>query len=637
MNRVDPSVLATALAEANLAVLVSALAHLTGDLTILERAGDPRRFDHGRGHATLSDEEAAAIRAEAFAVLSALDEAAAPDPTIDDTALLRIMEFCAGEPIAPEYVPLVRDEADFDGRDRRRFRWDEAPDPSVLEQFHVGIIGAGLGGLCAAIRLEQAGIPYTVFEKNPDVGGTWFENTYPDLRVDVPNHFYSYSFAPNPDWSDHYARREELADYIARCAKEYAVLPNVRFGTEVQEATFDEASGRWQVRLRGPSGADERQDVNVLISAVGMLNRASMPEIPGLETFAGASFHSSRWDHDVDLEGKRVVVVGTGASAMQFVPAIAPRTERLVIFQRSRHWVTSNPTYHLPVTNAEKWLFAHVPSYAAWYRFLLFWNSADRIYPAFRVDPEWPEPDVSIGRANDRLRRVMTAHLERELAERPELIPEVLPDYPALGKRMLQDNGWYRTLLRDDVELVNDRVARVEPHAVVTESGSTYDADVIVWATGFQPNKYLWPMKITGREVVLHEEWGDDPRAYLGITMPGFPNLFCIYGPNTNPVVGSVIFVLECQVDYIIRAVANMIERGITTLECRREVHDTYNESVDAEHEQLVWRHPRVHSYYNNASGRVTTNMPWKLLDYWRMTREPALDDFVVGRGATHG
>ena len=638
MTPVDPSVLAAALAEANLAVLVSALALRTGDLTILdraglERAGDPRRFDHGRGPATVSDDDAAAIRAEAFAILSELDVGPANAATMDDASLLRIMEFCAGEPIAPEYVPLVRDEADFDACDRRRFEWTQPPDRAVLEQFHVGIIGAGLGGLCAAIRLEQAGIPYTVFEKNPDVGGTWFENTYPDLRVDVPNHFYSYSFAPNADWSDHYARREELADYIGRCAKEHAVLPNIRLGTEVQDATFDEGSGRWHVGLRGADGAEERVDVNVLISAVGMLNRLSIPDIEGLDSFAGPVFHSSRWDHDVELEGKRVAVVGTGASAMQFVPAIAPRTEHLVIFQRSRHWVTPNPSYHLPVTDGEKWLFAHVPFYVAWYRFLLFWNSADRIYAAFRVDPDWPDPGRSISRANDKLRQVVTAHLERELADRPDLIPEVLPDYPALGKRMLQDNGWFRTLLRDDVELVNDRVARVEPHAVVTEAGESYEADVIVLATGFQPNKYLWPMTITGRDVVLHEEWGDDPRAYLGITVPGFPNLFCLYGPNTNPVVGSVIFVLECQVDYVIRAVAAMIERGITTLECRRDVHDAYNERVDAEHEQMVWRHPRVHSYYNNASGRVTTNMPWKLLDYWRMTREPALDDFVVGRG----
>ncbi|MEX1006607.1 MAG: NAD(P)/FAD-dependent oxidoreductase [Acidimicrobiia bacterium] len=632
----DPSVLSRALADANLAVLVSAVAHLTGDLTLVDRYRDPRLFDHGRGPGTLPPEEAEAIRAEAFAVLADLDHPVQPaTPTIDDASLHRIMEFCAGEEIAPDYVRLVEEEANFDGLDRRRFVWTRRPTEAVLARFHVGIIGAGLGGLCAAIRLEQAGIPYTVFEKDAEAGGTWFENTYPDLRVDVPNHFYSYSFFPNPDWSHYYARQDELLDYIARCAKEYAVLPNVRFETEVQDATFDDARGTWSLRLRGPGDTEDHVEVNALISAVGMLNRPSIPDIDGLDSFDGPCFHSARWNHDVELRGQRVAVIGTGASAMHVVPAIAPEVERLAIFQRSRHWVMPNPNYHRAVTDGEKWLFHNVPHYAGWYRFLMFWNSSDRMYPAFRVDPTWPDRDRSISKPNDKLRRIMTAHLEQELAASPDLVAKVLPDYPALGKRILQDNGWFRALLRSNVELVTDRIARVEPHSVVTASGDSYDADAVILATGFHPNKYLWPMKIIGREAALHDEWGEDPRAYLGITMPGFPNLFCLYGPNTNPVVGSVIFVLECQVDYIVRAIGAMVERGYATMECRRDVHDAYNERVDAEHEQLVWRHPRVHSYYNNSTGRVTTNAPWKLIDYWQMTKEPALDDFVLRRGGS--
>ncbi len=620
-----------ALPEANLAVLVAAVAHFTGDLTMLDRYADPRAFDHGRGAGSLSHDDTDAIRAWAFAALTAGSDDAVGDRP-DAATMHRLVEFVTGEPVSADYVPLVEEEGDFDGSDRRRFEWSSRPAPDVVAGFHVGVIGAGLGGLCAAIRLEQAGIPYTVFDKNPDVGGTWWENTYPDLRVDVPNHFYSYSFRPNPEWSHFYARQHELFDYIACCAKEHHVLPHVRFGTEVLSATFDAERSTWRVHVRDADGESD-VEVHALISAVGMLNRPAIPDLPGLDTFTGPWFHSSRWDHDVDLHDKRVAVIGTGASAMQVVPAIAPDVEHLLVFQRSRHWVVPNPDYHRPVTEHEKWLFRNVPHYQPWYRIMQFWNSADRMYPAFRVDPEWPEYDVSISRQNDKLRRVMTAHVERELGSRPELIAEVLPDYPALGKRMLQDNGWFRTLLRDDVELVNERVARVEPHAVVTESGAVHDVDVIVLGTGFHPNKYLWPMEITGRGRVLHDEWGDDPRAHLGITVPGFPNLFCLYGPNTNPVVGSVVFVLECQVTYVVKAIAAMLEHGWTTMECKREVHDAYNARVDAEHEDLVWRHPRVHSYYNNDAGRVTTNMPWKLIDYWRMTREPAFDDFVVTGG----
>lgn len=631
MNRIDAEELAAALPEANLAVLVAAVAHRTGDLTVLDHFTDPRAFDHGRGPGHLAEGDAEEIRAWALAASTApSDDAAARRP--DAATLHRLLEFVAGEPVGADYVPLVEEEGDFEGADPRRFEWSAKPDAATLAAFHVGIIGAGLGGLCAAIRLEQAGIPYTVFDKNTDIGGTWWENTYPDLRVDVPNHFYSYSFRPNPEWAHFYARQHELFDYIAMCAKEHHVLPHVRFGTEVVAADFDDTRGTWRVRVRDVRGESE-VEVNVVISAVGMLNRPSMPNLSGLETFAGSWFHSARWDHDVDLHGKRVAVIGTGASAMQFVPAIAPDVEHLLVFQRSRHWVTPNPDYHRPVTEHEKWLFRTVPHYLAWYRVMQFWNSADRMYPAFRVDPEWRHRDVSVSRPNDKLRRIMTEHVERELADRPDLVAEVLPDYPALGKRMLQDNGWFRTLLRDDVELVNERVARVEPHSLVTESGAVHDVDVILLGTGFHPNKYLWPMEITGRGRVLHEEWGDDPRAHLGITVPGFPNLFCLYGPNTNPVVGSVVFVLECQVTYVVKAIAAMLEHGWTTMECKREVHDAYNERVDAEHESLVWRHPKVHSYYNNEAGRVTTNMPWKLIDYWRMTREPELDDFVIDGG----
>jgi 4-hydroxyacetophenone monooxygenase len=627
---VDPATLTSAIADADLVVLMSAVAHVTGDASLLDRF-DAVGFGHGRRPDTLTDADADEIRAAAVAVLRGIDaddvRARAPAP---DALLHRIMNFCAGEDIGEEYVPLALEEANFDGRDRRRFTWPERPPADALEHFHVAIIGAGLGGLCAAIRFEQAGIPYTVFDKNPDVGGTWYENTYPDLRVDVPNHFYSYSFAPNPDWSDYFARREELAAYIERCAVEYGVVGHVRFETEVLGADYDDASARWTLRLRTGDGRTDTFVVNAVVSAVGMLNRPSVPVIDGLDDFAGAAFHSSSWDHDLDLRGRRVAVVGTGASAMQFVPAIAPEVEHLVVFQRSRHWVTPNPNYHRAVTDGERWLFRHVPFYAGWYRFLQFWNNADRIYPAFRVDPEWPTPEVSISRANERIRRVVTAHLEAELADTPDLIDQVLPDYPPLGKRMLQDNGWFRTLQRDNVTLVNDRVARVAEHSVVTTAGDEHEIDVIVFATGFHPNKFLWPMEVCARGVRLHDVWGENPRAYLGITMPGFPNLFCLYGPNTNPVVGSVIFMLECQVNYVIQCVGALIAGDRASIECRQDVHDEYNERVDAEHEHMIWRHPKVHSYYNNREGRVTTNAPWRLIDYWRMTKRPNLDDFVV-------
>jgi 4-hydroxyacetophenone monooxygenase len=622
--------LATAIGDANLAVLVSTLVYLTHDTSLLDRY-DAATLDHGRGAGTVSAGEADEIRAVALDILSSLDldDCRVRRPT--DEALHRMITFCAGEPVGHEYVPLVVAESNFDGSDPRGFDWERRPAPDVVAQFRVVIVGAGLGGVCAAIRLEQLGIPYLVIEKNASVGGTWFENTYPGLRVDVPNHFYSYSFAPNAGWSSYYAERREIAEYVERCARQYGVLPHVRCDTEVMGATYDDESARWTLRLRSAdSEPDETIEANVVISAVGMLNRPVVPDLDGLDTFQGAWFHSSRWDHDVDVAGRNVAVVGTGASAMQIVPELAPEASCLLVFQRSRHWVMPNPVYHRPVSEGEQWLFANVPGYAGWYRFLQFWNSSDRMYPAFRRDPTWPDPDQAISRQNDKLRRLMTEHLRHELAARPELVDRVLPDYPALGKRILQDNGWFRALMRDNVELVTEGVAKVTAHSIVTESGTEYDVDVLVLATGFHANKYLWPMEFRSRGVELNTLWGEDPRAYLGITVPGFPNLFCLYGPNTNPVVGSVIFMLECQVDYVVRAIAALLSGGHAAMECRQDVHDEYNERVDAENEQMVWRHPKVHSYYNNRHGRVTTNAPWRLIDYWRMTRAPDLADFVL-------
>jgi 4-hydroxyacetophenone monooxygenase len=627
----DDSSIAEALECASLPALIPALVHMTGDTSLLDRYA-PRVPGRDVAGAAMGDEEAREVRALALETLKAIrDGSHAPPPPLSDATLCRLMSWCAGEEVPSDYLPLAVEESRFDGRDSRGLEWSRPPAADVVERFRVGIIGAGLGGLCAAIRLEQAGIPYTVIEKNHAVGGTWLENDYPDLRVDVPNHFYSYSFEPNPDWSDFYARRSELEAYIEDCATKYGVRRNIRFETEVTRATWDDDDDRWILELQGADGGTDRLETNVVINATGMLNRPFVPEIPGLKTFQGPCFHSSHWDQELDLSGQRVAVIGTGASAMQIVPGIADEVERLLVFQRSRHWALPNENYHKEVSDGKKWLLRYMPFYAGWYRFLLFWNSSDRMYSAFCIDADWEKPEISISLPNDILRRAMTEHMREQLGDAPELFEKVLPDYPPLGKRILQDNGWYRTLTRENVDLVTEPIEEITADAVVTRDGSKHPIDVLVLATGFHASRFLWPIEFRGRGgVMLHELWGDDPRAHLGITIPGFPNLFCLYGPNTNPVVGSVIFMLECQVRYVMGCVREMLEGNIASMECRQDVHDEYNERVDAEHEKMVWRHPRVHSYYNNDKGRVVTNAPWRLLDYWKMTKSPDLGDFSL-------
>jgi 4-hydroxyacetophenone monooxygenase len=630
----DDRTLAAHLESANLPALLPAIVQLTGDASLLQRFPPPSPGMMGAVEGDFAPEDQAAIRALALDALGAYRDGDGSLPPLPSAEQLHeMMSWCAGEPLPSEYVPLAIEEAALGEPDPRRFEWGRRVDPAALRDFHVLVIGAGFGGICAAIRLEQAGIPYTICEKNDAVGGTWYENSYPDLRVDVPNHFYSYSFEPNPDWSDYYSRRDELEAYIGACASKHGVERRVRFGTEVIEASYEESSALWRARVRREDGGEEVLTANAVISAVGMLNRPQLPSIDGLDSFAGPCFHSSRWQHDLDFEGKRVGVIGTGASAMQFAPVLAGKVSKLKIFQRAAHWALPNVSYHSTVSDSFKWLLRHVPYYHSWYRFLLFWSGGDRVYPAFRIEPDWEDAENSTGPANAGFREGAIAYMAEQLGGDPELMKKCLPDYPPMGKRPLLDNGWYRTLTRDNVELVTEGIREVNSDGVVTAEGAKHPLDVLVLATGYHAGKFLWPMQITGRGgVSLQDRWeeGENPRAYLGIAMPDFPNLFCMYGPNTNPVVGSVIFMLECQTQYIMDCLRTMIEKGHRSVECRKEVHDAYNVRLDAELERMVWRHPRVRSYYNNSAGRVITNVPWTMYEYWKMTRNFEATDYQV-------
>jgi 4-hydroxyacetophenone monooxygenase len=413
------------------------------------------------------------------------------------------------------------------------------------------------------------------------------------------------------------------------------VRGNIRFGLEVTDASFDEGRGLWRVTARRRDGGTETIEGNALITAVGQLNRPAIPPIPGLDRFRGPVFHTARWDRDVELKGKRVAVIGTGASAMQTAPSIAPEVARLTVFQRTPHWSMNNPNYHKEVNPGTSWVLEHVPYYAQWMRFQLFWASSDGFHASLQVDPDWPDPDRSLNEANHKMRELIIDYVRQELDDDKELLAKVIPSYPPYGKRMLRDNYWYRMLKRPNVELVTGSISHVTEDAIVMEDGSVHEADAIIMATGFHASKMLWPMEIRGRNGrTIRDIWGDDdPRAYLGITAPGFPNLFVTYGPNTNLAHGgSIIFHLECQVRYILQALREMVEKGYRTLEVRQDVHDAYNRLVDEKCRNMVWAHPGVTSWYKNRRNRVTVTSPWRLLDYWKLTRHFVPEDYRVGR-----
>lgn len=629
----DDATLAQMLASASVPALMVSLVHVTGDVELLRGKIRPRKAILGEVQGGIRDADKARAREMAVEILGAYrdDGCRLAQPPSDET-VHEMMSFLVGEEVPDDYVPMMLEEMALDGEDVRAAGWEAAVPAAGRDAFHVLVIGAGMSGLLAAIRLEEAGVPYTVVEKNDSVGGTWYENTYPGCRVDIANHFYSYSFEPNPDWSEFYSQQPELHEYFERCAARYGVRPHIRFRTEVAAAVYDEGESRWEVTLRDADGSEERMTASAIVSAVGQLNRPKIPEIKGRETFTGPSFHSACWEHEHDLSGKRVAVVGTGASALQLVPEVGKIAAQLYVFQRSPAWMFPNPSYHRKVSDGMKWLLRHVPYYARWYRFLLFWPGSDGLLPALVRDPEWPHQERSVNALNEQQRVLFTDYLKSQV-EDPELLAKVVPSYPPFGKRMLQDNGsWLATLERDNVELVTDGVSEITPDAVVADDGTRYPVDVIVWATGFHANKFLWPMDIVGcGGAKLAEVWGDEPRAYLGITVPGFPNLFCLYGPGTNLAhAGSIIFHSECQVRYIMGCIKALIENGRAAMDCRRSVHDEYNRRLERTLEQMVWSHPGMHSWYKNARGVVTCTSPWRLLDYWRWTREPDLDDYEL-------
>ncbi len=626
-------VILSALAEAEIPPLLPALAALTGDLTLLDPTLAPDREGLRQPQGGLTPEQQEASRARAFDAIVAWRDSGCPTPAeLDDRDLCRLMEFTVGESVMTDYLPLLKQELSATGEDLRAPRWnleEVAPD----RDLSVAVIGAGMSGILAGHRLAQAGIPYTIYEKNDRAGGTWYENTYPGCRVDISNHLYSYSFAQRADWPYHYSTQPVLCEYFQDCADRFGVTPRIRFETEVRSATFDEERRVWVLELIGPDGGAETAEASVVISAVGQLNRPKLPDIEGIGSFAGPSFHSARWDHGVDLTGRRVAVIGTGASAAQFIPEIAETAGSVTVFQRTAPWLIPTPEYHAEVPGGLSLLFRKLPGYSEWHRFWLFWRNAEGILDAVRVDPDWDGRPDAVSEMNDLTRQLLTDYIVAQTGDDADLAAKLVPDYPPGAKRLIRDNGiWISTLRRDDVFLETTPISRVTPEGVETVDGTLHGADVIIYGTGFSASEFLTPMRIVGRGgIELHDRWQGDARAYLGMTVPGFPNFFLLYGPNTNIVVnGSIIYFSECETGYVVEALRLMAEKGIDAIDCRPEIHDTYNRLIDEGNLSMAWGVSDVNSWYKNRFGRVAQNWPFTLLDFWERTREVDLEDYEL-------
>ena len=539
------------------------------------------------------------------------------------------------EPVTDGDVAMLLEETGFVDRDADwRERIEAAIDAGGIGDFKVIVVGAGMSGICAGIKLRSVGIPFTIIEKNDAVGGTWYENSYPDCGVDTPNHFYSYSFYRNPNWSGYFSKRDELYAYFEHCVDEFGIRDAIEFETEVRSMRWDDRARRWTVTVRRADGREDAMQAKVVISAVGQLNRPNIPDIEGLDSFAGTYFHSARWRHDVDLTGKRVAVIGTGCSAVQLLPKTAERAAHVDVYQRTPHWLSPNKDYYRPVEPGLIWALNHVPTYAEWHRARMIFGFNDRNWPAVEADPDWPHPERAMNPISDELRAAITAHIAEQLGDRQDLLAKVVPDFPVFGKRLVIDNNWYPTLARDDVTLVTDPIARVTPRGIETADGVEREVDVIVFATGFKSNLFLWPMEVSGRSGTrLAEQWGDHPRAYKGINVPDYPNLFCLYGPNTNIVHGgSIIFGTECEVHYVMQCLALMLEQRVPAIEVRAEVTEAYNAEVQAISARLAWGHSGVQSWYKNAQGVVVNNSPFPNQKFWEITHDVRVDDYALAQ-----
>ena len=485
---------------------------------------------------------------------------------------------------------------------------------SKARETRFAIIGAGAGGICAGIKLLESGrTEFLIFDRAERVGGTWYRNTYPGAACDIASHLYSYSFEPNPDWTRPYAPQPEIQAYLERVATKYGLSDHLRLGTGVTSGRWDEARSRWRLVLE----SGEEVEAQFVVAALGMFGEINVPDIPGLADFGGACFHSAEWDHEHDLRGERVAVIGSAASAVQFVPEIAPDVERLHVFQRTANWVL--PKDDVPFTPEQMEAFRSHPELMA--------ERRQEIYALVETALTYTNPEPF--RAAEQLGRQAL-----EVVEDPELRAKLTPDHPFGCKRPLISNTYLQAFNRSNVELVVDPVERIEQDAVVTRDGTRREVDTLLLATGFETTRYASAIDFVGRGGLrMQEAWSDGPEAYLGLSASGFPNLFMLYGPNTNGG-NSIILMLEYQVEYFMRLVDAAEKAGAGWLEVRREVMDEFNASLQRELDGIEVLQASCNGYYRTGSGRIVTQWPHPFREYRARVDRDTLASFLTGPAA---
>jgi 4-hydroxyacetophenone monooxygenase len=605
---------------------------LTGDETLAEIGTTTVEFGFVEAEAITDPAAIDLLQEKAANALKTLREQEEDEVSVGPMGRLRrSFDLSAGVEIADYEFEMWEEQSGIDPW-ARGIRWEQGPLEDRVEDFNVVVIGAGMGGLHAGVHLKRAGIPFTILERNSGVGGTWHQNRYPGARVDTPSRIYTHVYGVDFGFSGFFSPQQENERYFNWVADEFGVREHIRLDTTVESLVWREDEGVWEIEATGPDGPVQLR-ANGVISAVGFLDHPKIPDIDGLETFAGDAFHTARWPENLDLGGKRVAVVGTGSTGYQLVPAVVKEAEHTYLFQRSPNWCFEIPGYLAEYPPQATWLDRNVPFHAQFSRFRSSWLFGPaNVRHCFEIDPDFVDEDTR-SPLNKKIRAQRIAFIESKLGARPDLFEKMIPAQPPLSARpVLIDEGHsvFDMLVRDEVTLVTTPIKRVTEAGIETEDGEEIALDVIVLATGFRSNDFLWPMEVRGRDGRrLEELWKKDgPRAYLGAMAPGFPNLFMIYGPNTNTYAGgNPINFQEYVTRFALECFRGLIEQDLRTVDVTDDAYWRYNDELDRWQAFKIYMDPRAHSYFHNEHGRSPVNSTIDERKLWRWLRDPTGSD----------
>lgn len=628
---VDDEFVRRAIDESDLNVLRIALYQATGDEDLARVRLKATSAYAGAGKQI--EVEAAdrdLVKAKALAYLRA-NPVAAAEVRPDDEHLRRLLGLFIGEELRDKDWDYRRQVVHFD-EGVRVASWS-TPGPAIPEGYQVIIVGAGYSGIGMAIQLEKVGIPYTVYERHSRVGGVWNINTYPDVRVDTANFIYQYSFEHNYPWTEYFPRGAEVRQYLQDMARKYGVLDHIRFNADVTGADFDDSAGTWTVRAT-VEGREEIVRANAVVTASGLFATPKRLDVPGVNTFAGQIVHTAEWTGNENFAGRDVAIIGNGSTGVQMLAAIRRQARSVTVFQRTPQWISPRERYGEAFTPETRWLLDTMPYYWSWYCYAFATlRLGAQVFQ--EPDPEWQAAGGLVNEANDGLRKTLTAYIEAKVGSRPDLVEKLTPKHAPMARRMVVDNKWYASLLEDNVELVTDSIEEITPAGIRTADGRVRPLDLIITATGFEVERYLFPADYRGLGgQSIHDFWSDPdgggPRAYLSLTVPGFPNFFIMYGPNSQNRSGALITSIELWSRYIAQALITTIERGDRYLVVRPEVFEQHNKELDSVMQGLIWYDPasKDRNYYVNHWGRQQVNAPWRIEDHYELLKSFEPDDY---------